>query len=218
MKTKILLILSLLISSEAFAQALSSKDLMILGEIQHHKGYVPKGLVSLVASSSLIVKGRFREHLKNDLFFGYVDGQDDTLEEFMRRHKLEDRVDAYNWAIPLSEYEISVDEVLLGKIDSNPIVFRKYEAPPTDRALTNPNIDRIFFLVLNPDMKTYAVRGDASILSEENGEYFYSEFVIDSSIPNDYVKRRLGFLPNMTADEFESVLKEEIARQADAAL
>ena len=212
---KILVISSFFVSLPALAQKLSVADLEERGEMQHHKGFVPTSLDSLVGSSTIIVKGKFGEVIKNNLFFGYVDGKDDTLEAFMERHKFS-RDDAENWAIPMTEYEIIVDEVLLGEVQNEKIVFRKYEGTPLDRALTHPDVERLFFLIENPDTKTYAVAGEASILSIIGGTYSYDAFV-EGGIgnPGEHIKQSLDFVSSMKAEEFEKSLTSEISKQSN---
>jgi len=187
-------------------------DLRERGEIEHHKGYIPKSLESLVGSSTIIVKGRFGNLLENRYFFGYVEGRDDTLEEFMERHDFT-ATEAYNWDIPMSEYEIIIDEVLKGDLESEIVVLRKYEAPPIDRTFTHPDVDRIFFLVKNPDNRTYAVGGEASILNLVDGEYSYYAYVEqERSSSANYEVKNLSFASER-AETFEEDLVGEISKQ-----
>jgi len=209
-------VLSLFLALHALsveAQKLSRAELVERGEIMPHRGYVPKSLESLVRSSDIIVKGRFGDYLSNRPFYGYTEEGEDSLESFMENHDL-DAADAFNWSIPLSEYEIVVDDVLKGELDANRIIFRKFESKPTDRSLTHPDVERIFFLVINPDNKTYGVMGEAAILSNNDGFYEFDYFVEpDGPGPGSFIKERYQFLPATKVEAFEQRLISEINRQ-----
>ncbi len=195
------------------AQKLSVQDLNERGEMHHHDGYIPKSLESLVGSSTIIVKGGYGEVIGNRLFYGYKDGQDDTLENFADRHNMTEE-EARRWAIPMTEYEIEVDSVLLGDIEDSHIILRKYEAAPADRSRTHPDVERIFFLVINPDNETYAVAGEASIQSNFNGYYVYDKYIeVEPGESDLYEQEVLSFVESTEARYFEEILNEEISRQ-----
>ncbi len=207
--------IALLATYPSLAQELSVSELRQRGELDTHSGYSPKTLESLVASSTLIVQGRYGDILDRRGFFGYINGRDDTLEEFMDRHDLT-RNEAFRWDIPMTEYNIIVDAVLKGSVTSEKLTLRKYEPPPLNRERTEPDWVRLFFLVINPDNRTYALAGEASVLSLFDDKYGYFSFVgSGDGRPDAYEVRFLDFSSGLSAKEFEATLLQEISKQKD---
>lgn len=215
MKTLLaILILTSALTLVANAQTLTGHDLMARGEMGIDTGYQPKSLESMVGSSALIIKGRYEKFLGSKAFFGYSQGGDETIESIVERTGMpEDEVKQF-LAFPMSEYEIIVDEVLMGEVSSNRLVLRIGGDLPGQERLTSPDKDRLFFLVMNPDKRTYSRHGETGILTAEQGVYAYDSFVLLPGIPRkpSFVAKPLEFMPSMAEEDFEAALRTEIAR------
>ncbi len=220
-----LLVLTVL-AQHSTAQPLTDTELQERGEMTLHGGYMPKSLESLVGVAALIVKGRFGEHLNHRWYWGYSTeaGRDRTPEEAAAIFDVTvDELYNDRHGLPMSEYEIFVDEVLYGELQDSRIIFREYEAAPSDRSLTNPATERLFFLVMSPDNETYTIHysspGRVSILSDEDGVYYYDEIeVIIPTEENPFFvenihKRVFDFMPTMEVEAFEELLFEEIDKR-----
>lgn len=74
--------------------------------------------------------------------------------------------------------------------------------------------ERVFFLVRNPGNRTVAPRGDACILTADEGVYSYRSFVPPSRLFPiiSYVNKPLEFMPSMEVEEFEEALCAQIAK------
>ncbi|MBL4571520.1 MAG: hypothetical protein JKY93_03035 [Gammaproteobacteria bacterium] len=198
------LIATFLTSGSLSAQTISYEEMEAKGEANDIDGYIPKSMESLVGTSSVIIKGRFGNFLSNDLSFGYAD----TRESLKKAHALTD-AELDRIGVPISRYEIIVDEVLLGRVDESTVVYTLLELPPTDRSFTHPAVTRLFFLVENPD-GSYSPRGPASVLNQKEGSYTYDALTNYSDAFRD---KRLDFLPKAKVDDFEKALAEVIATE-----
>lgn len=170
----------------------------------HHTGMRPVDLESLVGSASHIVKGRFGSLISHGPFWGYGESRESIRRRLGDREELIDRV-----AVPLSEYEIIVDEVLLGPLKETTLRFHSFESDPKNSAYADQETERLFFLVLNPDGRSYSVYGPAFILHDLEGEYVYDVIEWNGNL-------RLGrhdFSATLTSQAFEAQVREEIARQ-----
>lgn len=216
--TPLVVLLLVVLSQNSKSQTLSLNELAESGEWGHTSGYSPKSLETLVGYTTIIVKGTYGELLGNRLFWGYRDGKELAPEVIADEQKISIQEVYDQIGIPMSEYRIAIDEVLLGNIEKDEIILRKYEPPPINRTLTHPEEQRIFFLHINPDNTTYAVAGDASILTNIEGVYLYddTELVQDDSgyFYESNTKKPLDFLPSMEANRFEELLRSEISRQS----
>lgn len=194
----------LLMTQLSFAQPFKINELYKKAELDIHKGWIPYDVETLINSPDIIVKGRFGRLLNHEIWFGYSD----TRETIQKR--LGDdaaRVDEYG--LPSSEYEIIIDEVLLGDIEGGTVVYRLLESNPNNRRYTNESDEKLFFLTLNPD-GTYGRLGVPYILTKKNGIYAY-EYPSDSS-PNSSDSGAFEFAPSMAADKFEAYIKSQIQR------
>ena len=83
----------------------------------------------------------------------------------------------------------------------------------TSTALTR---QKNFFLVINPDNRTYAALSEACILTAEEGVYSYRALIPPSRLfPRiSYVNKPLEFMSSMQVEEFEETLRAEIAKGA----
>lgn len=199
----LLLFLSV-VANPVFAQTLTTNELFERGELDDTTGYTPKSLQSLVGSATIIFKGRFGEHIRHEDFFGYGE----TKESFKERLNIDDAT-ADRLAVPLSDYSVIVDELFLGESDVDSIVYRIFESYPEDKYYTNPDMERLFFLVRNPD-GTYSPQGPASVLILRDGEYVYDSLTTYSK---SFESKRLDFLLSLTAAEVENHVKLEIRNQ-----
>ena len=208
-----ILILTAALTSFANAQTLTYQDLTARGEVGIDTGYSPKSLESMVGYSALIVKGRYGEFLGSKTFFGYFQGEDESLESFAARRGMSERL-AEEFSSLLSEYEIIVEEVLLGQVDSNTLVLRAGGALPGYEKLTGSDKDRIFFLRMNPDNRTYGALGEAGILTAQEGVYGYNAFVLRPGNPRipSFVVKPLEFMPSMAVEDFDAALRAEILK------
>jgi len=199
---------SLLIALTSSAQGLSSQtidyeDLMHRGEIGYHQDFAPESLASLVGSSAVIVKGRFGDFLDNVFFFGY-----DENGRVITRRESEFGDSGYFGAERLSFYEIIIDKVFLGENLGEKIILSRDENPPSNRKYTDPDIERLFFLLPAPD-GTYGTLGVVAIQSLRAGEYTYDTNFID---PDSDVITSLPFLKGLSAEVVEEKVREEVRR------
>ena len=168
-------------------------------------GFVPKSFKDMVETSSVIVKGRFGKRLSHQKFWGYGT----TRGIVQNKYNLSDR-DTDEFGLPLSEYEILIDEVLLGNIEGNKIVYRTYEDDPSNELLTAESVDRLFFLTLNPDGKGYSNLGLSFILNNRNGVYSHDDF--EDMHVDKHITRPLPFSPTMNVEAVDQIVREEIRK------
>lgn len=122
--------------------------------------------------ADLIVKGKVRKIGVSKPFFGYDEnGNHYSLEERAEQSGIPLPV-LKQLAFPLVEVEIAIDEVLYGTPDG-PIILRLGLPHLSARFDETRNADRLFFLSINPDNKTYGSYYTSSILENVDGEYRY---------------------------------------------
>ena len=190
-------------SGLTYSQPLSIVDLYERAELDIHKGWYPQDLDTLIRSSDIIVKGKFGRVLSHGPFWGYGE----TLQSTAQRLG-EDPEDIGHLAMPLSEYEIIIDEVFLGDITGNTVTFHLLESSPGDRYFTDEADEKLFFLRLNPDEKTYGRPGIPYILTNRDGTYVYE--YPSESIPGGVERDVYDFVQSTDVDDFESLLRDEI--------
>ena len=190
-------------SGPTYSQPLSIMDLYERAELDIHKGWYPQDLDTLIRSSDIIVKGKFGRVLSQGPFWGYGE----TLQSTAQRLG-EDPDEIGHLAMPLSEYEIIIDEVFLGDIAANTVIFHLLESSPGDRHFTDETDEKLFFLKLNPDEKTYGRPGIPYILTNRNGIYVYE--YPSESIPGGIERDVYDFVQSTDVDDFESLLRDEI--------
>jgi hypothetical protein len=83
-------------------------------------GFIPTNLESMVNFSDLIVKGRFGKLLSHGPFYGY----DSSRESAIEKYGITDESELKYYSMPMSEYEIIVDDVFHGTLPDGPIVYR----------------------------------------------------------------------------------------------
>jgi len=191
------------------AQALDPAALMQRGVIGLDGGFWPDSFSTLVGSSSIIVKGRYGELLSNRMYWGYDENSETGLvsrKSFKERYGFTDE-ETDLWARPISDYEIIVDVVLLGDIQSSTIIYRTLETSPNNRQFTDPNVDRLFFLRENSD-GTFTALDYISILNEKDGIYSYYAFDFTGEVRDEIY----DFAPSMRVDEIERKISEEILK------
>ncbi|MBL4571827.1 MAG: hypothetical protein JKY86_01970 [Gammaproteobacteria bacterium] len=108
-------------------------------------GFIPTNLDSMVKLSDLVVKGRYGKLLSHGPFYGYGSSKEAVMEQY----ELTDEADLKFYSLPMSEYEIVVDEVLHGTLPKGPVIYRIYESDPTDRRVTSPLSSGYFSLDCN---------------------------------------------------------------------
>lgn len=168
-------------------------------------GMYPRDFEGLVATSSLIVKGKFGRFMGQEKFFGYGETRESFAES--RNIPVEEVGD---YGLPRIKYEIIISEKLYGDIDDDKVLFGTFGNDPSDRTFTNPSVDRLFFLIMTEDLETYTVLGSAFILNDDNGVYGYD--YIENSI-NDLEVRAYEFSPTMEVGKLDQIVRDEIARQ-----
>ncbi len=206
LKYSLLVILSSLsIHSTSFAQSISNAELWERGEVSMH-GFHPTSLETLVGSSKIIVKGKFVRFLKSELFFGY----DHTRESYGKAHGI-DEADLDEWGIPVSDFEIAVNEVLLGdkSLASGSIIFRLAESTLVENHYINDTEERLFFLAPNPD-GSYSALGPESVQILRGDRYEYDSLVPH---PEEFTGRTLEFVDSTQVDNLEKEILLEIQRQ-----
>lgn len=170
---------------------------------------LPSSLQEQIQDSSLIVKGRLGRIIRQLPFYGYdvENKRDTTIDELVARtnSSLEE---AQRFSIPLVEYEIIVDEVFYGEKESI-VILRTMESDPYLNFEEKSSIDRIFFLQLNPDDKTYGT-GRGGQLLDVSGAYYYELY-------NDQLMEMVYTMPAYLSKEdsivtvFESLLSKAIS-------
>lgn len=187
------------------AQVILPADILTRGEMVHGLGYSPKTLESLVGTSAIIVKGRFSKLIKNELFYGFGN----TRESMIRIYGFtEAEADAFG--MPMSDYEVIIDEILLGdmSLKGKSIIYKLSEQRLSSERFTDPSISRLFFLARNPD-GSYAAMGPASVQNERNGYYSYDSLAAN---PNEFTGRTLQFVDDTSIEGFTKLVGDEIAR------
>ena len=194
-----------LISFAAISQTIGPNEIRERGEISDSFGYLPKSMESLVGTPTIIVRGRFGDYISNTLSYGYGE----TRESFIESRRVSEK-DADRFAIPMSDYEIIVDEVLLGEVNNDVIIYRIIENEPIDREFTDPSVERIFFLGATPDENTYSPLGPGSVLNKDpqNGTYGFSSLTRHR---NAFRGVPYVFADDMSVESFEKALKNQIS-------
>lgn len=167
-------------------------------------GFIPTSLESMVKLSDLVVKGRYGKLISHGPFYGYGSTKESTKEKY----GITDESDLKFYSFPMSEYEIVVDEVLHGKLPKGPVIYRTYEDNPEDDRFVSKVPQRIFFLGLQPDNRTYGVLGAQWILENVEGRYYYLDF--DENGNDQYVP--LSFAQSNEVEAFEASLDVAVER------
>lgn len=213
------LVLVYVFSSAVTAQVRTISQLEANEELDLHSGFMPNSLASLVASSTIVVKGRLGAYLGNEPFYGYndVSRENDTRESLAEKLNI-DIETADRLAIPVSSYELVIDEVLFGRgaIKSDTIIFTLMEMEPQNRKASDPAVDRLFFLVADQTGETFGAMGLTSIFSEDGkGNYkpqpvgFIPEGV---TIPDEVLNPTLRFEVDLNIDSFDQTVRAEIEK------
>lgn len=165
---------------------------------------VPASLEQLVSSGSVVVKGRFSGLLSHGPFWGYGETRESMLQRVGSRPGLVERL-----AVPLSQYEIVIDEVLKGEVDVSSIVLHRIETVPDER-MTDPSVERLFFLVMNPDEASYNAR---YILSKRDDNYVYEVLApMVPGLPAIVRSVSLPFAGTMDATALEDSIRSLVAQ------
>jgi hypothetical protein len=169
-------------------------------------GFIPTNLESMVNFSDLIVKGRFGKLLSHGPFYGYGSSRESAIEKY----GITDESELKYYSVPVSEYEIIVDDVFHGTLPDGQIVYRAYEDNPSDDRFTSHSTQRIFFLGLQPDNQAYGVLGSRWILELIEEKYFFLDFEEDEN--GRYAP--LPFAQNNDVEAFEASVKVAVERVA----
>lgn len=209
----LLMIIVSTLGQVSIAQSIPISEVWERLEVRMEEGFFPKDFESLIGFSAVIVKGKYGKLLSHGPFWGYVDGHDDTRESFHEKRNLPDVVE-HEYSVPLSEYEILIDEVLLGDVEEGVLVYRTMEGFPSEgeQLIAKQSVDRLFFLGVNPDGKTYGTMGPAFILNNIDGVYAY-EYL--ENYPDDISYLGYEFSTTMNVDELEEIIKYEVFRQRE---
>lgn len=207
---KLLGILTVCILSPSLpAQTLTLGDLLERGEMGYESGFHPKSLYSLVASSTLIVRGKqTRVVSARENWLGYNEkGEDITWEEYSQRRDI--RRGREHHGAPMSEIEILVEEVFLGdrSLEGQTIIQRL--GGLADEESADPGKERIWFMVQEPN-GDYAVLGMNSVFTLSEGRYvnYLPETHVRSATPVDFENSQLQFETDFSVEAFEEEIKE----------
>ncbi len=170
---------------------------------------LPSNLQEQIGSSALILKGRLGKVIRQIDFYGYnIEFKRDTTEEEVMKRFGKSSGDIKDFSVPLVEYEVIIDEVFYGEPPQD-MVLRIYGVDPTLSLQENSLIERLFFLQLNPDEKTFATGRGHQLLNIE-GKYYYELF--NENLRLDvYTKPDYLTADDSNVDVFESLLKQAIA-------
>ncbi|MDP2347258.1 MAG: hypothetical protein Q8N34_05995 [Gammaproteobacteria bacterium] len=187
------------------AQVIVRDEIIARGEIIRGYGYSPKTLESLIGTSAIIVKGRFGKFVKSELFYGFGNSREAMIRIYGYSEQEADEI-----GLPVSDYEILVDEVLLGDpaLKGSTILYRLSEIPQDAGKFQDPNIDRLFFLVRNPD-NSFTATGPANIQNDRDGSYSYDSLAAG---PEQFTGRSLSFINDSSTEAFTNLVKNEISR------
>lgn len=214
--TTLILLAAAVFAQFCVAQPMTAAELLQRGEISIEGGLQPKSLETLVRTSTHIVRGQFADFIQNILFYGYNGNQDAREEELAKRTGMSGTYVRTHFGIPMSEYKIQVDNVLFGVLEESTIVLRKYEPLPISRFFTSPEVERLFFLALNPDGRTFAVLGEASILDLKEGVYNYYK-TVELPLPGNlglYRKQvEVDFVESAKKENFDGALHQLLDAQ-----
>ncbi len=190
-----------------YAQGISADQFIYYMDYSAENGWIPESIETMVSTSHIIVKGRFGNLISNQPFWGYGESRESFIEKLNISDEEADRM-----AIPLSEYEIVIDEVVFGDIKSDKIVYRVFESYPSEEEELDQkkSIERLFFLRLNEDGETYSSIGQPFILDNIDGEY---SFLARGRSITDTSRKTLPFVESMQKVAFEQAIKQEVARQ-----
>ncbi|MEY4640110.1 MAG: hypothetical protein RLZZ227_104 [Pseudomonadota bacterium] len=136
-------------------------------------GRVPESTFELVASSDLVVRGRWGKLLQSQNFLGYGTNP----EEFQSEHRLTDR-QLQQAGLPANDHEILIDEVLMGEVRGKTIVLRTLESPGAEKRSDIAEFregTHLLFLALQPDGTTYALQGTRYDQKETSNGYVFLE-------------------------------------------
>lgn len=132
----------------------------------------PGSIDELIDQTTVIVKGTFGRKLKQGIFYGYDrDGAEIDLETFAEMAKLPLQI-ARQVGSQAIDWKINVDEVFHGDAPET-VILRIMIEPLNAYFSGTQSAERIFFLTINPDGKTYGAYSFGSILENVDGDYRY---------------------------------------------
>lgn len=142
---------------------------------RHEQGFFANDLESFVEAADIIVVGKYGAFLRNFPFYGYNKSE----EQLRQGPDINDQSPVARFAIPISEYQIIVDDVLKGgNLIPDDLVLRLAE--PEEQSSV-PNVvhyrdgNHLFFFSVNPDGRTVGLNGPMFDLKETNNAYFYED-------------------------------------------
>jgi hypothetical protein len=191
-------------SAFAFSQSPHRRD-SLEGLVQtEHNGWAADSLEHLVRASDVIVRARYGRLVNRELFYGYRE----TREEKAERLKITDEAFLNRLGIPQSEYEIHVDEVLMGDefyTDAPALVMRvieSFDAPQKEALAAYREGEHLLFLTRNPDNSTYGLRGSMFDMKRIGNSY---NFMLDRVSASAF--------GSGDSEEFLLQVEEEIAKK-----
>ena len=166
----------------------------------------PDSIDVLIDQTTIIVKGTFGRKLSQGKFYGYDrDGVEAGLETFADTLKIPSHV-ASQMGFQAIDWEIDVEEVLYGDVPET-LILRFMIEPLNAYFSDTQSAERLFFLTINPDGKTYGTASFGSILENVDGNYRYRglQEVNDAPILETppYAAQS-----DLKVEVFEAVLKE----------
>src|SRR5690606_25249858 len=135
------------------------------------EGFFARDIESLVNSSDIILFGYYGEFLENFRFYGY----DRNRDEIERRLGTTEESVILAMSIPVSDYSIVVDEVLMGEeLIPDELILRIFE-PEDNREMASVIEHRegrhLFFLTINPDRETVGLHGPMFDMKETSSSF-----------------------------------------------
>lgn len=165
---------------------------------------LPDSVDHLVESSDIIVVGKVGEAVNTEIFYGYGSEAEDLARQ--------DKETSATLGLPIVDYEIIVEEVILGSTDleqNGTILFRIAGAPEPenrDTGFIEIGDRKLLFLTANPD-GTYGISSFMHLMSIE-GESITYFFEGEKRTP-------LGS-KNTRASRFINLVKNIVAEQASS--
>lgn len=169
----------------------------------------PGSIDELIDQTTIIVKGTFGRKLKQRMFYGYdPDGVEADLETFAEMTKLPLQI-ASQVGSQAIDWEINVEEVLYG--DAPETVTLRIMIEPLNAYFSGTqSAERIFFLTINPDGKTYGTYSFGSILENVDGDYRYRGLQEFNDVP--ILETPPYAAPSdLKVEVFEKILKDRVS-------
>lgn len=198
---KILFLMICILSMPVMAQDQLRADAAENLVIDHESGSYATNIVDLVRASDVIFLGTYGELISRQLFYGYGSSREQFKEEF----GIEDEEFLDRAGIPMSEYSLNISQLFKGdELVEEGVILRVYEHEEVmlrESLIDYRKGNHLFFLTLNPDNRTYALRGSMFDMKENEDSFYFMNNGFDSTAFGS--KNKKQFL-----EEVQTVIRE----------